>query len=95
MNKFIFQSLILISIFFFLSGCYTYLSLSSGAKLAENAYELNYHPDFFPPAPPPHQIDPIFIPSNPSEKQSERTKEICVLRVGGEGRNIDNSHRRR
>jgi hypothetical protein len=101
MKKFIFIPVIMFGIFLMLSGCYTYLSLSEGAKLAEIPDEP-YFPeplsDPGPPPPPPprpkpwpiypHVIDEMLV------DKYERTNTISDLRDGGEGR-IPNDDRKR
>lgn len=86
-----------------LSGCYTYLSLSDGAKHAEVEFEPYYPPDPGPPLPPPPpppplepRPDPIIVvlPYNPPSPPYERPKNISDLRDGIEGRNPDNDRRR-
>lgn len=81
------------------SGCYTYLTLYDGTKLADVPYE-----PYIPPLPePPCCIDPaprpiiIIVDPNPPDQKPiyERPREISDLRNGGDGRNPDNSGRRR
>lgn len=88
----------LMSIFSF-SGCYTYLTLYDGAKLANEPYE-----PYYPPQPPPPCLScgdepPIIIIINPNPPEPkpiyERPREISDIRNGGAGRNPDNSGRRR
>ena len=102
MKKFIFITVILLGASLVISGCYTYLSLSDGAKLADVPYE-----PYFPPTPPPPPdpcIDcgygpPVIIIINPSPDDRKpdyvRPKDISDLRNGGEGRNTDTERRRR
>ena len=100
MKNFIYTSVVIFGAFLFLSGCYTYLSLSNGAELADVPYE-----PYFPPSPPepPCCIDPaprpiiIIIDPNPPDPKPiyERPREITQLRNGGDGRNPSNSERKR
>ena len=101
MKNFIYTSVVIFGAFLFLSGCYTYLSLSNGAELADVPYEPYFPPDD-PCPPPPPDFDPptprpiIVIINPPDSKPSyERPKEISDLRNGGEGRNSDTDRRRR
>lgn len=83
-----------------LSGCYTYLSLSDGAKLANLPAEPMPIPDPGPepgpyPCPDPRPIIVIYYPSpNQPGEPYQRPIEISELRDGGEGR-IPNSDRKR
>jgi hypothetical protein len=105
MNKINLISLIVLIALFSFSGCYTYLSLSDGAKLAETPYEP-YFPqdDPCPPPPPPPCIlcgepnprpEPIIVPYIPPSPPYERPEEMRKLRDGVEGRNSGNTERRR
>lgn len=84
-----------------LSGCYTYLSLSEGAKLAEIAYEPYYpppSPDPGPPPPPPPRPEPwsgypVPVDRQPVDKYV-RPENLSDLRDGGENR-IPNDDRKR
>lgn len=100
MKKFIFITVILFGAALVISGCYTYLSLSDGAQLAEVPYE-----PYFPPTPPPLPPDPcpypgpgpiiiIYDPPPPVDPY-QRPREISDIRNGGEGRNTDTERRRR
>jgi hypothetical protein len=93
MKTFIFISVIMFGVFLMISGCYTYLSLSEGAKLAQIPDEPYFPPppsDPGPPPPPPPRpepspIYPTVIDEKPVDKY-ERTETISDLRDGGEGR---------
>lgn len=103
MKKFIFIPVIIFGIFLMLSGCYTYLSLSEGAKLAEIPDE-----PYIPPTPPPECIDcywpppprpepwpgyPVPVDRQPVDKYV-RPENLSDLRDGGENR-IPNDDRKR
>ncbi|OGU80701.1 MAG: hypothetical protein A2W11_04800 [Ignavibacteria bacterium RBG_16_35_7] len=103
MKNFIFIPAILFGAFLTLSGCYTYLSLSNDAKLADVPYEPYYPPEPAPPPDPgppgcpepgPRPIIIIYNPPPPSDPY-QRPKEISDIRNEGEGRNSDTSRRRR
>ena len=105
------KKIILISAVFFVSlfsfsGCYTYLTLYDGAKLADTPYEPYFppHNPFPAPPPPPPCIDcgwpspkpePVIAPYIPPSPPYERPREISNPRNDGNGRNPDNSGRRR
>jgi hypothetical protein len=92
MKKFIYIIVSMFGAFLMLSGCYTYLSLSEGAKLAQIPYEPYFPPssDPGPPPPPPPQPEPWPIYSSPVDQQPVndyvRPETVSALRDGGEGR---------
>ena len=101
MKNFIFISVILFGATLLLSGCYTYLSLSNGAELAEVPYEPYFPPDDpYPPQPPPPRPpkprpDPIIRPYIPPPPNYERPKDVIDIRNGGDGRNPVTDRKRR
>ena len=101
MKNFIFISVILFGASLLINGCYTYLSLSNGAALAEVPYEPYFPPDDPcppppPPAPPPKpRPDPIIRPYIPPPPHYERPNDVIDIRNGGEGRNTDTEISRR
>ena len=101
MKKFIYILVLMFGAFLMLSGCYTYLSLSEGAKLAEIPDEPYFPAPSSDPDPEPCQcLDPepkivIYYPTpTPPVEPYQRPKEISELRDGGEGR-IPNDDRKR
>lgn len=77
--------IVLLSFAVVLNGCYTYLSLSSGAKLADTHYEgILYSPPCCPnpPAPPPYS--PIIVIVQPAPEPYERPEQIINIRNGGD-----------
>jgi hypothetical protein len=106
MKKIILISAIMLISFFSFTGCYTYLTLYDGAKLADVPYEPYFPPhNPFPPSPPlPPCIDcgwpspkqePVIAQYIPQLPPYERQREISDIRKGGDGRNPDNSGKRR
>ena len=101
MKNFIFTSMVIFGAFLFLNGCYTYLSLSNGAELADVPYEPYFPPDDPCPPPPPDPGPPprrpiiVLVPDTPPSPPYQRPKDISDLRNGGEGRNSDTDKRRR
>ena len=100
MKNFIFIPVIMFGVFLMLNGCYTYLSLSEGVKLAEIPDEPYFQPPLSDPGPPPPPrpgpwpIYPPVIDEKPADKY-ERTKTISDLRDGGEGRILNDDRKRR
>jgi hypothetical protein len=100
MKNFIFIRVLTFTAFLMLSGCYTYLSLSEGAKLADVPSELMPITDPGPepdpcPYPDPRPIIVDYYPSpDPPSEPYKRPIEISELRDGGEGR-IPNTDRKR
>jgi len=100
MKNIIFTAVVIFGALLFLSGCYTYLSLSNGAELADVPYEPYFPPD--DPCPPPPDFDPptprpiiVIIYPPDSKPPYERPKETSDLRNGGEGRNSETERGRR
>lgn len=97
MKNFIFISVILFGTLIFLSGCYTYLSLSGGAELAHFESEptpIVYPPPSPCPCPAPGPVIVIVSPYNPPVNPYKRPESVADLRDGGEGRNSDNDRNR-
>jgi hypothetical protein len=103
MKKFIFIPVIVFGTFLMLRCCYTYLSLSEGAKLAEIPYEPYYPPPPHDPDVEPCQcLDPeppiitIYYsqPYTPPVEKYRRPETVSDLRDGGENR-IPNDDRKR
>lgn len=102
MKKIILISAVVFVSLFSFSGCYTYLTLYDGAKLADVTYEPYFPPIPEPPPPgppgcpePSPRPDIIIAPYIPPSPPYERPREISDLRNGGNGRNPDNTGRRR
>ena len=108
MKKFIFLPVILFVAILLVSGCYTYLSLSDGAQLAEVSYEPYDLPMVLNTGTRPPCIDcnwpepvprPIIVIINPPpddlKPAYERPKEISDLRNGGESRYPNTDKRKR
>lgn len=82
--------IVLLSFAAVFSGCYTYLSLSSGAKLADTHYEeILYSPPCCPnpPAPPPYSpvpYCPVIVIVQPVPQPYERPEQIINIRNGGD-----------
>ena len=79
-----------------LGGCYSYQSVSSGAKLAQENYE---GPIFVPPYPVYPQIciqtGIVIVTETKITEQPQRSEHIKDIRNGGEGRILDIRERRR
>lgn len=99
MKKIILISAVVFVSLFSFSGCYTYLTLYDGAKLADVPNEPYFPPQPEPPCCPDPGPRPIIIivdPNPPDPKPIyKRPREISDIRNGGDGRNPDNSGRKR
>jgi hypothetical protein len=101
MKNFIFIRVLTFTAFLMLSGCYTYLSLSEGAKLADVPSELmlitdpGSEPDPCPCPDPRPIIVTYYQSQNPPAEPYQRPKEISELRDGGESRIPNDDGRRR
>ena len=105
MKRFIFVPVVLFVIQFLFTGCYTYLSLSNGAKLAVGPYDefdsLETGPEGPPPPPcidcgwPAPPSEPILTQYIPPSPPYERSKEITDIRNSDGSRNSDNNGRKR
>lgn len=82
---------------FLLCGCYSYQSVSSGAKLAQENYEgpifiPHYHPEIYPQICIHNGI--VIVTETKISEPPRRNEQTIAIRNGGGGRILDNRERR-
>lgn len=92
------KKLVVFPVIFLLCGCYSYQSVSTGAKLAQENYEGPiFIPHYFPETYPPFCIltGIVTVTKINESEQPQRTEQTIAIRNGGEGRILDNRERRK